>query len=284
MVAPSGKPTTEQTPRPAAAQQRRAQSAHPGGVDAHGGELELGRLAAQLLDVVRGRVGLEQRVIDHRCERRSEPPVRVQAQPRGAGVDHAAEAIGTAIEEHGVARAPDGGRASRPAARTSSTTTSISRVRSAVDNGCCGSEGRGVMASVLGSAACSTDRHADSRLHHEPGYRPPDSGTRTRDRETTRRSRPCISSACSRARSCSCRTWCVRSRPRLAATSWRSRATRKGTTTSGEVRLLKDLDTALDGRNVDHRRGHRRHRADAHLSAGHPARARSRSRCGPRAC
>ena len=47
----------------------------------------------------------------------------------------------------------------------------------------------------------------------------------------------------------------VRSRPRTCpatsrSTSWRSRATRKGTTSSGEVRLLKDLDTALDGRDV----------------------------------
>ena len=37
----------------------------------------------------------------------------------------------------------------------------------------------------------------------------------------------------------------------------------KGTTTSGEVQLLKDLDTALDGTQRHHRRGHRRHRPDA---------------------
>ena len=46
----------------------------------------------------------------------------------------------------------------------------------------------------------------------------------------------------------------------------------KGTTTSGEVRLLKDLDTTLDGTQRRHRRGHRRHRPDAHLPAGHPPR------------
>ena len=55
----------------------------------------------------------------------------------------------------------------------------------------------------------------------------------------------------------------------------------KGTTTSGEVRLLKDLDTTLDGTQRRHRRGHRRHRADAHLSAGHPPRAEPASRCAP---
>ena len=48
---------------PAAASRRRR---HPGRVDADGGEPELRRLAAQLLDVLPRRVGLEQRVIDHR--------------------------------------------------------------------------------------------------------------------------------------------------------------------------------------------------------------------------
>ena len=58
----------------------------------------------------------------------------------------------------------------------------------------------------------------------------------------------------------------------------------KGTTSSGEVRFLKDLDEALDGKRRDHRRGHRRHRPDAQLPAGDPARPRTRSRCAPRAC
>ena len=37
----------------------------------------------------------------------------------------------------------------------------------------------------------------------------------------------------------------------------------KAKTSSGEVRMLKDLDSALDGRNVDHRRRHRGHGSDA---------------------
>ena len=41
-------------------------------------------------------------------------------------------------------------------------------------------------------------------------------------------------------------TWPATSR----STSWRVSSYAKGTTSSGEVRLLKDLDTALDGRNV----------------------------------
>ena len=51
----------------------------------------------------------------------------------------------------------------------------------------------------------------------------------------------------------------------------------KGTTSSGEVRLLKDLDTTLDGKQRRDRRGHRRHRPDAHLPAGHPPRARPKT-------
>ena len=47
----------------------------------------------------------------------------------------------------------------------------------------------------------------------------------------------------------------------------------QSTRSSGEVRLLKDVDARLEGRHVDHRRRHRRHRPDADVSAGHPARA-----------
>ena len=43
---------------------------------------------------------------------------------------------------------------------------------------------------------------------------------------------------------------------------------------SGQVRLLKDLDSGLEGRVGGHRRGHRGHRADAGVPAGDPARAR----------
>ena len=49
----------------------------------------------------------------------------------------------------------------------------------------------------------------------------------------------------------------------------------KGTKSSGEVRVLKDLDTSLEGPPRHHRRGHRRHRADADVPAGHPARPRA---------
>ena len=58
----------------------------------------------------------------------------------------------------------------------------------------------------------------------------------------------------------------------------------KGTTTTGEVRLLKDLDMALDGRHVVIVEDIVDYRADAHLPAGHPARPRARRRCAPRAC
>ena len=44
----------------------------------------------------------------------------------------------------------------------------------------------------------------------------------------------------------------------------------KSTKSSGQVRVLKDLDSARRPPR-HHRRGHRRHRADADLSAGHPA-------------
>ena len=69
VVAPSGKPTTEQTPTPVP-RSSDAASRDPGRVHAHRREAELGRLAAQLLDLGARRVRLEQRVIDHRRRRR----------------------------------------------------------------------------------------------------------------------------------------------------------------------------------------------------------------------
>ena len=65
--------------------------------------------------------------------------------------------------------------------------------------------------------------------------------------------------------------------------SWRSPVMR-GTTSSGEVRLIKDLDYGLEGRNVDHRRRHRRYRPDAALSAGDSAARGIRSRSARRVC
>ena len=50
----------------------------------------------------------------------------------------------------------------------------------------------------------------------------------------------------------------------------------KSTKSSGEVRMLKDLDAEPRRPPRHHRRGHRRHRADADLPAGHPARARAK--------
>ena len=58
----------------------------------------------------------------------------------------------------------------------------------------------------------------------------------------------------------------------------------KGTTSSGEVKMVKDLDTAARRPQRHHRRGHRRHRADAQLPAEDSAASATRSRCGPRAC
>ena len=52
----------------------------------------------------------------------------------------------------------------------------------------------------------------------------------------------------------------------------------KGTTSSGEVRLLKDLDSALARPPRAHRRGHRGHGPDAALPAGYPGARAARNR------
>ena len=60
--------------------------------------------------------------------------------------------------------------------------------------------------------------------------------------------------------------------PRSRSTSSPCSSYDKGTTSSGEVRFLKDLDESLDGKDVDDRRGHRRHRPDPQLPAGNSPR------------
>jgi len=57
----------------------------------------------------------------------------------------------------------------------------------------------------------------------------------------------------------------------------------KGTTSSGEVRLQRISTRRWTVRTSSSSR-HRRYRPDAHLSAGHPARAKIRETCGRRAC
>ncbi len=65
----------------------------PGGIDAHGGEVKLRRLATQLLDLAGRGIGLEQRVIDQRRDFAVTATVGVQPQPRGTGRHDAADLI-----------------------------------------------------------------------------------------------------------------------------------------------------------------------------------------------
>ena len=97
---------------------------------------------------------------------------------------------------------------------------------------------------------------------------------RARSAATIRPTPASTSSACSRALH-------VPGRPRRAtcrrasrSTSWRCRATPRARRAPAKCGCSRTSTTSLDGKRRDHRRGHRRHRADAHLPAGHPARAR----------
>ena len=60
----------------------------------------------------------------------------------------------------------------------------------------------------------------------------------------------CTWSACSRAPSSSCRICRAPSAATSRSTSSRCRATASSTTSSGQVQLLKDLDTSIEGRDV----------------------------------
>ncbi len=95
-MAPSGNPTTEQTPTPVP-RSRRAASATQVGIDAHRGELVLSGLPAQALDLGGGGVGLEQRVVDEAGNRPAAAPGPVQAEPGGAGVETSCTRVGTAV-------------------------------------------------------------------------------------------------------------------------------------------------------------------------------------------
>ena len=75
--------------------------------------MELRRFAAQLFDLGARGVGLEERVIDHRRHAARRAAGGMHAQPRRAGVEHAAQPRRTAIGLHRVTAAM-GRRSSRP--------------------------------------------------------------------------------------------------------------------------------------------------------------------------
>jgi len=68
-------------------------------------KVELGRLAAQLLHFLPGRVRLEQRVINHGRHRARGPAARVQAESRRPRLEHSLQAVRAALVQDGVARA-----------------------------------------------------------------------------------------------------------------------------------------------------------------------------------
>ena len=88
----------------AAAQERRG-GGDPGRVHAHRREVELRRFPAELLDLRPRRIRLQQRVIDHRRDAARRSAGRVHPEPARAGIDDAAQPVGTAVEQHGVAAA-----------------------------------------------------------------------------------------------------------------------------------------------------------------------------------
>src|SRR5438046_10752690 len=69
--------------------------------------MELRRLSAQLLDVLARRVRFEQGVIDHPGYAGGCPAEGVDADARRAGIDDAAQAVGTAVAQHAMTGAAD---------------------------------------------------------------------------------------------------------------------------------------------------------------------------------
>src|SRR5262249_39612336 len=94
--------TDDRTYLHAAPAKQTLRQSNPGWIDTHRRKLELPGLAAQVLDVRSLRVGLEQRVIDERGDARGCPTGCVDTHTRGAGIEHAAQPVGTTIVEYRV--------------------------------------------------------------------------------------------------------------------------------------------------------------------------------------
>jgi hypothetical protein len=101
-------------PDAGSAEERRRER-HPRRVDAHGCEPELGRLAAQLLDVGPRRVRLEQRVIDQPRHAARGAAGGVDTDPRRARLDHALQPRRAAVGHDRVAAAARAALAEAPA-------------------------------------------------------------------------------------------------------------------------------------------------------------------------
>ena len=115
VVAPSGNPTTEQTPTPLP-DSSRAQSATQVGLTQTVAKRNCAASRHSSSMFCARRVGLEQRVIDHRGHARRRPAERVQADTRGPGVDargrsrSGQQSPSTPWHAHGAAGRPAGAR------------------------------------------------------------------------------------------------------------------------------------------------------------------------------